>query len=114
MSLSQATLMSILPDTVLLPSKARKYVPDGVVVELPWGPPWIVTVRDEDPAAVTVGGVKTALPPISGRLQAFKATLDGNVPDADNVTVSAGLVVLVWNCETGRTRVVVATLTAML
>ena len=74
----------------------------------------MVTVRDEEPAAVSDEGVNTALEPISGRLQAFKATLDGNVPDADNVTVSAGLVLLVWNRETGRTRVVVATLTAML
>ena len=74
----------------------------------------MVTVRDEEPAAVSDEGVNTALEPISGRLQAFKTTLDGNVPDADNVTVSAGLVLLVWNRETGRTRVVVATLTAIL
>ena len=52
--------------------------------------------------------------PINGRLQAFNETLVGKVPEVDRVTDTEDPELFVWNCETGRMIVVVATLTAML
>ena len=58
--------------------------------------------------------VNVPVEPISGRLQAFSVTLAGKVPEVERVTETVDPELLVWNCETGRMIVVVATFTAML
>ena len=78
----------------------------------PCGPPWIVIVKVGVHAAVHVAGLNTNVVPVSGAAKSTIVTVPGVPTKLDRVTDTVP--VPVWDAKTGRMRVSVTGLIAVL